>query len=1785
MLEANSINGRDVNYKISAGNLHNILSIDRATGELKVVKEPDHELASEFDVFIGAFEDGSEQYTALHKVTVKVSDVNDNSPEFSQDYYQAEIKEGQFPPVSVTKVKALDGDSDDNGEVQYRLKNQQGSFDIDPLTGEITTLVKLDREKQEKYLLEVEAKDNGEAPRTGVTVIQVTVMDINDNPPKFTRILSINITENSPIGSKVATVETTDKDIGENAAVTYELNENPGNKFAIDSKSGEIVVTGPLDREERDEYLLKVVATDGAWRAETTVGINIQDENDNTPTFDQEEYQLMFPPGSASVAVVGRVNARDIDETGPNSHIKYSLRETSAYFNIESSSGEILSKKNLRYVNTTRSQPTENEYLLVVQATDGGAPPLVSEARVRILVTDNNTQPPQFAESEYIRPLPSQATAGLQLLTVHAEDNVDMGLNAQVTYSLEAGQYQSYFSINPTSGVLRLERSLDQRSTTSYNLVVRATDKGEPPLSTTSSVKLMPSGNNIHAPIFSNPRTQVIIPENEPKGTFIIKLTATDKDSGINGMIRYAIREGNEQEMFEIDEKTGNILISKQLDYENENEYQLNIEAYDLAYASKKSVAVLKIILTDVNDNIPFFERPHYDAYLQENLPAGTEIIQMEAVDLDSSKHAEIEFSFVEEQIKKFFEINKSTGVIRSKESFDYEKYPDYQMHVVARNPRIPGENSALLTIHITGSNEFYPRFLQPVFQFAVSESALENTEVGQIRAVDQDEGKDGEVFYFLIGQSHDQGFKINKTSGVISVADSLDRELQNRFVLTVLAKNRGSILGNDTDEAQVIIQVQDGNDPPQFRKSEYQAIVSENVAIGTTIITVSAVDKDVRPRNSQFSYSIIRGNNDAAFEIDPNSGSIRTTKSLDRESVETYLLNVAATDNGSPPQTGTSTIVVRLSDVNDNPPYLDDLNQQATLKENSPPHTLVTRLQPLDYDLPPNTGPFKFYLTGGEHRDMFEVDEESGDLRSRTSVDRERTPELHIEVDVYDSGNPPLMTKYPITIEVSDENDNPSEPRILTIIVQTLSGDFPGGVVAPVRPKDPDTTGDYSCEIKQGPTNIFTMEEDCYLSTGRLMNVNSYNLTVRGTDGIHDSVTSQVYMTFDKFEEQARQQSFIIRIAEDLRQETLAKVFKKINFHSSASGSVQILSVKASGNHTDFFVAIKSRGQYVGKESAVQVLRSELTGLTDLLDGTGHMIGYNACQDSPCANQGACATSMIVKSQTVIVEAEDIILNSPMFEEEMTCTCPENFKGPTCELKSNPCENPNPCEGGAQCIQLGYNFKCLCPAYLTGERCELEKTSACDRNPCENGGTCRESSIGDFFCLCRPGFQGGVCQIAVDPCQPNPCQNGGECLSKKPNYQCKCPDNYYGTNCEKSTFGFAELSYMTFPPLDPNTNDISITFSTTKPDSLLIYNFGDHDSGGRSDFIAIELVGGQAVFSFGGRSTAVKSITVNKHLADGRWFKVTATRNNKVASLSVEDCTESGEFCKSCLAGDETCFSKAIGDTGTLNFGRNHTMFFGGIDSILPIKKRPDQVKSDDFVGCVKSLAINGQLMNLKTSFISSQGILPSCPILGSLCAAHDCSDGQCREESWLPVCQCPGGVDSQDCGRSIQPINLGPNATVLFEISEKHQRRQFFASRSADKRSSSNKNNEVSFSFRTEELNGQVFSALETADSYTKVYIHEGKLVYETKKGRRSVINVTSEEEVADGDWHTVMLKQTEQILQIFLDGSQLGYDLESSSTHDFLSARLTGVQFGGRRRLGAGGESTSGCIITVF
>jgi protocadherin Fat 4 len=423
----------------------------------------------------------------------------------------------------------------------------------------------------------------------------------------------------------------------------------------------------------------------------------------------------------------------------------------------------------------------------------------------------------------------------------------------------------------------------------------------------------------------------------------------------------------------------------------------------------------------------------------------------MIATDLDSPKNAKIEYELMNH--KDEFSVDPVTGLVVSKIIFDFEQTDSVELKIRAKNPSDPSIFAeTVLKVSIEGENEFFPKFRQPVFQFAVSESAQIGDVVGQVEAPDVDKGKDGEVFYYIVGFG--SGFAVDRTSGIIRVRDQLDRESQNRYVLTVLAKNGGSIRGNDTDEAQVIIQVQDGNDPPVFRKSIYTARVSEAAAVGTSVVTVSAVDKDVRPRNSQFSYSIFNGNFDNKFNVDPSNGVITVEKSLDREEVAFYNLTVRAVDNGAPPAIGETHVHISLDDVNDSPPALPDL--KAFVKENNPPGSIVKQFDPTDPDPDPNAGPFSYTLLPGKNSELFVLDSLTGVLKTSVSLDREQNPTLDISVRIEDAGSPKLSADFDIVVEVGDENDNPSTSRSVDVVIKNYEGTFPGGEILFVRPADP---------------------------------------------------------------------------------------------------------------------------------------------------------------------------------------------------------------------------------------------------------------------------------------------------------------------------------------------------------------------------------------------------------------------------------------------------------------------------------------------------------------------------------------------------------------------------------------------------------------------------------------------------------------------------------------------------------------------------------------------------------
>nr|CAG4640600.1 EOG090X0007 [Eulimnadia texana] len=1762
----------EIRYGIAGGNIGEVFRVNSKTGEVEVSQGLDYETTTRYELWIEARDSDTPSLGTVTRILINVTDANDNSPIFDQAIYNASILEEQFPPQLVTIVHATDADSGRNSQIMYQLKSGDSSnaFTLDAESGKIFTNIKLDREDVAFYTLTVEAVDQGSPVRTGTATVSITVADKNDNPPRFTRLFSVNVTENAPIGTFVIQVTSSDRDIHSNANATYSFTENPSGKFKIDPVSGNVTVAGIIDREAKEEYLLKVSAVDGSWRAETPLTITVQDQNDNAPEFEHSFYSFNFPELQRNVAFVGQVSATDRDKPGPNSMVSYSLKHPSEFFTIDPASGEVFSKQMVRYKHSNKGSSPENIYSLTILATDNGKPPLSSEALVTINIVDANNNAPKFQKNVYFSPVPESAALNQNVIQLKASDGNDYGINAEIEYIKVGGNGSEFFNIEKESGWVTVNGPLFGRRDMELVLIARAVDKGVPPQHDEALVRLVVTGENRNVPVFTALSYQVIVPESEPLGSAVVTVTATDNDNGPNGVVRYAIVSGNDQQNFAIDPTTGAVTVAKPLDYDTLQKFTLNITATDMGFEPRMATATLTVLLIDVNDNPPRFNQSLYDAFIAENSPPDTFVIDLEAIDIDSTKNAIVQYSIIGGSGKDYFSIDSETGVIVSKVSFDYEEKPLYVLEVLASNPDSSMFGSTKVNVHITGRNEFYPRFVQPVFQFTVSESAPIGASVGHIQATDRDAGEDGEIFYLFVGSSNDRGFHITPETGVITVARSLDRESQSRAVLTVMAKNRGGIRGNDTDEAQVIISIQDGNDPPVFAQSFYEAQVSEAAPIGTRVLTVTAIDKDVRPPNNEFSYSILGGSGSKSFKINPHSGVIETAAPLDRETQSIYNLTIGAIDNGLPSQTGSTEVQIIIQDVNDNGPVFNPANPAGFVSENEPSGTSVMVLSAEDPDLPPNGAPFTYAVVGGDHKDFFEVGKESGILRTTRSIDRETTPQMNIVVEVTDSGSPRMKSLLPVTVNVMDKNDNPSTPRTVKILANIYSGNFNGGKIAVVNPNDPDTTGQYQCRIVTGAAGLFTIPSGCNLHVSRIQKPTNYTLKISGNDGQYPDVTSTANIHFSTFDNATLHNSLTIRIRNLSAENFLVSHFQHLqnvmqnSFAGDKSGLPYIYSIRPEGSDLDLTVVVRrNAGDYWSRDEVLSVFESAKDKLQTVLPAS-FLLNYSPCQGSPCENDGECSSALHLYEDMEIIDSPGLIFSAPLLRHEFACSCKRGFSGKKCELRQDPCL-PTPCRNGGTCSRQGKDFKCTCPPGFQGKRCDQERSRACDQSPCRNGGSCQESQDGAFFCLCRPGYRGNQCELTSDSCRPNPCLNGGSCENLKPGYRCVCPENYYGIHCEKSSFGFAELSYMAFPPLEASTNDISVVFSTNKANALLVYNFG-LQTGGRSDFVALEIFEGRARFMFGGAQTAIAKIVVDKPVADGKWYRVTATRNGRVGSLSVGDCNESGDVCRDCRNGDRFCSSDYTGPTGTLNFS-NQPMYLGGIPNVDPIQERPGQVHSDDFIGCIQS--------GVSSTCHRRHDV---CELFGGICG----EGGTCVDRWSSASCVCQGGLEAPNCFAALEPVSLVDGTYVEFRVSERHRRRQvlntLFANVPRMKRETHAKygrvqrditslaaQNSISVSFRTVAKNGYLLHAA-THNDFTTIKLRDGILHYTSRVGTGALINMTIDNyPVSDGQWHNVTLLSRYRTLRLLLDNQEVGDELDMAIVHDFLDPYLSSLTLG--------------------
>ncbi|CAB1426611.1 unnamed protein product [Pleuronectes platessa] len=392
----------------------------------------------------------------LHRVSLHVTDVNDNSPKFKKMLIEMEISESADKGNRFSIEEAHDADIGQNTVQRYNLqKNDYFILAVDNNKVELVLENTLDREKQKEMNLLLTALDGGSPQRSGTVVIHVTVLDANDNAPVFSQaVYKASLPENSPPDTVVINVSATDADEGVNGDVTYDfghLTDDDVNVFSIDHKTGEIRVTGVIDFEARSSFEMRVEAKDGlGLTSYAKVIIDVTDVNDNVPLIYLKSLTNPIPENVSPGSEVGIVNVQDRDSES-NRQVRCSIQQNVPFKLVPSI-------KNYYSLVTTGQLDRElvSDYNITITATDEGSPPLSSSKTVQLSVADINDNPPVFEEQSYSAYVTENNKPGSTLCSVTARDP-DWRQNGTVVYSLLPGEVNgasvsSYLSVNGDTG-------------------------------------------------------------------------------------------------------------------------------------------------------------------------------------------------------------------------------------------------------------------------------------------------------------------------------------------------------------------------------------------------------------------------------------------------------------------------------------------------------------------------------------------------------------------------------------------------------------------------------------------------------------------------------------------------------------------------------------------------------------------------------------------------------------------------------------------------------------------------------------------------------------------------------------------------------------------------------------------------------------------------------------------------------------------------------------------------------------------------------------------------------------------------------------------------------------------------------------------------------------------------------------------------------------------------------------------------------------------------------------
>uniref|UniRef100_A0A8C4N7Z5 Protocadherin 11 X-linked n=1 Tax=Equus asinus TaxID=9793 RepID=A0A8C4N7Z5_EQUAS len=626
--------------------------------------------------------------------------------------------------------------------------------------------------------------------------------------------------------------------------------------------------------------------------------------------------------------------------------------------------------------------------------------------KIRFLIEDINDNAPLFPATVINISIPENSAINSRYALPAAIDP-DIGINGVQNYQLIKSSHrrqrsnmdiihylgQSIFGLDVIETPegdkmpqLIVQKELDREEKDTYVMKVKVEDGGFPQRSSTAILQVSVADTNDNRPVFKENEIEVSIPENAPVGTSVTQLHATDADIGENAKIQFYFSNlvsNIAKRLFHLNTTTGLITIKEPLDREESPNHKLLVLASDGGLMPARAMVLVNV--TDINDNVPSIDIRYIinpingTVVLSENAPLNTKIALITVTDKDADHNGRVTCFTDHEVPFRLRPVFSNQFLLETAAYLDYESTREYAIKLLAADAGKPPLNqSSMLLVKVKDENDNAPVFTQPFISLSVPENNSPGTQLTKISATDADSGRNAEISY-LLGIDAPSEFNLDRRTGILTAVKKLDREKQEKYSFTVLAKDNG--IPPLTTNATVLVTVLDQNDnSPIFTHNEYNFYVPENLPRHGTVGLITVTDPDYG-ENSAVTLSILDVNDD--FTIDPQTGVIQPNISFDREKQESYTFYVKAEDGGRVSRSSTAKVTINVVDVNDNKPVFvvpsSNYSYELVLPSTNP-GTVVFTVVAVDNDTGMNAE-LRYSIVGGNTKGLFIIDQTTGNI------------------------------------------------------------------------------------------------------------------------------------------------------------------------------------------------------------------------------------------------------------------------------------------------------------------------------------------------------------------------------------------------------------------------------------------------------------------------------------------------------------------------------------------------------------------------------------------------------------------------------------------------------------------------------------------------------------------------------------------------------------------------------------------------------------------------------------